>query len=80
MHDSNPYLHGLPLGPPATERIIARAGGHEATDDDDYAGDDAHTNHGERDCLIERPNQWMLKIDIPVEVDNLPWPHGCPRS
>ena len=76
----NPYLHGLPLGPAATERIIARAGGHEAADYDDDAGDDAYADHGERDCLIERPNQWVLKIDIPVEVDNLPWPHGCPRS
>ena len=50
----DPYLHGLPLGPPATERIIARAGGHEATDNDDDASDDADANHGERDCLIER--------------------------
>ena len=57
----NPYLHGLPLGPAATERIIARAGGHEAADNDDDAGDDAEANHGERDCLVEREAQLIFK-------------------
>ena len=57
----NPYLHGLPLGPAATERIIARAGGHEAADNDDDAGDDAEADHGERDCLVEREAKLIFK-------------------
>ena len=41
-----PYLHGLSLAPSTAERVVARAGGHEAADDDDDAGDDARGYHG----------------------------------
>ena len=57
----NPSLHWLPLGPAAAERVVARAGGHEAADDDEDAGEDADANHGERDCLFGRGRGEQVK-------------------
>ena len=82
----NPSLHGLPLGPSAAERVVARAGGHEATDDDENAGEHADADHGERDCLVGRWSENTFRTEnfisrFPLNaLLYLPWRHGCPRS